>query len=55
MEEEDDFEEQLKQEKLQKIKEEEGDTKTYKDEDGTEYEWDEDKKAWFPKVCGTCV
>ena len=26
------------------------DIKTKTDEDGTEYEWDEDKKAWFPKV-----
>ncbi|XP_063404003.1 17S U2 SnRNP complex component HTATSF1-like [Mytilus trossulus] len=44
------FEEQLKQEEIQKLKEEESKDKTYKDEDGTEYEWDEAKKAWFPKI-----
>lgn len=44
------FEEQLKQEEIQKLKEEESRDKTYKDKDGTEYEWDEAKKAWFPKV-----
>lgn len=45
-----DFEEQLKQEEIQKLKEEESGDKTYKDKDGTEYEWDEAKKAWFPKI-----
>jgi hypothetical protein len=45
------FEEQLKQEELQKQKEEEeGGRENYKDKDGVEYEWDEKKKAWFPKV-----
>ena len=45
------FEEQLKQEELQKEKEEEeGERENYKDKDGVEYEWDEKKKAWFPKV-----
>ncbi|CAG2223473.1 HTATSF1 [Mytilus edulis] len=44
------FEEQLKQEEIQKLKEEESRDKTYKDKDGTEYEWDEAKKAWFPKI-----
>lgn len=48
--EDEDFEEQLKQEALQKLKEEEGNDKTYKDGDGMEYEWDEEKKAWFPKI-----
>ena len=49
--EDEDFEEQLKQEELHKLKEEDRvDGKTYKDKDGTEYEWDEAKKAWFPKV-----
>ncbi|CAG2188593.1 unnamed protein product [Mytilus edulis] len=37
------FEEQLKQEEIQKLKEEESRDKTYKDKDGTEYEWDQAK------------
>jgi len=40
------------------------DVKTKKDEDGVEYEWDEEKKAWFPTVssfiflhfkCSMCI
>ena len=32
---------------------EEENTKTYVDPtDGTVYEWDEEKRAWFPKVIG---
>ncbi|KAL3882632.1 hypothetical protein ACJMK2_028956 [Sinanodonta woodiana] len=47
------FEEQLKQEELAKQKEENKDElgpKARVDPDGTEYEWDPDKKAWFPKI-----
>ena len=25
-------------------------SKTYTDSDGTVYEWDQEKRAWFPKV-----
>ncbi|OWF41338.1 HIV Tat-specific factor 1-like [Mizuhopecten yessoensis] len=42
-----DFEAQLVQEK---IEEEQKKIKTKVDEDGTEYEWDDGKKAWFPKI-----
>ena len=45
------FEEQLHFEQLEKEKKEKfehGKTKT--DEDGTVFEWDADKKAWFPRV-----
>ena len=42
------FEEQLALEKAEDEKKKAAKTKT--DEDGTEYEWDETKKAWFPKV-----
>lgn len=45
------FEEQLKLEELEKRKRD--GTLTKKDPDGTVYEWDDDKKAWFPKVCTT--
>ena len=44
----DEFEDQLQQEKLEKEKEKS--KKTRKDEDGTVYEFDEIKKAWFPKI-----
>ncbi|XP_071112882.1 17S U2 SnRNP complex component HTATSF1-like [Haliotis cracherodii] len=44
-----DFEEQLRQEQLEKEKTEE-DRGTYTDEDGTVFEWDGQKKAWFPKI-----
>ena len=47
----DEFEHQLKQEELERSKAEEGASRTKVDPDGTEYEWDDDKKAWFPKVC----
>lgn len=43
------FEEQLKLEELERRKRD--GTLTKKDPDGTVYEWDDDKKAWFPKVC----
>lgn len=42
------FEEQLKLEELERRKRD--GTLTKKDPDGTIYEWDDDKKAWFPKV-----
>lgn len=45
------FEEQLKLEELERRKRD--GTLTKKDPDGTVYEWDDDKKAWFPKVCTT--
>lgn len=44
--EEPDFEAQLALEKA----EEEKKKKTKVDEDGTEYEWDDKKQAWFPKI-----
>lgn len=47
------FEEQLKLEELERRKRD--GTLTKKDPDGTVYEWDDDKKAWFPKVCTTNV
>ena len=43
-----DFEEQLRMEEKEKSKETA--KKTRKDEDGTVYEFDEEKKAWFPKI-----
>ena len=43
-----DFEEQIRLEAEEKKKA--ARTKTKVDEDGTEYEWDEAKQAWFPKV-----
>ncbi|XP_071801108.1 17S U2 SnRNP complex component HTATSF1-like [Asterias amurensis] len=49
MAEEDDFERQLQLEKEEQSKIEQG--YTYTDpNDGTEYEWDAEKQAWFPKV-----
>ena len=47
-----DFEEQLELERLEKERlEKEGDHPKEKvDPDGTVYEWDAAKKAWFPKV-----
>lgn len=42
------FEEQLKLEELERKKREGTLTKT--DPDGTVFEWDDNKKAWFPKV-----
>ncbi|XP_013421512.1 HIV Tat-specific factor 1 homolog isoform X1 [Lingula anatina] len=47
-----DFDEQLRQEEYVKKKEEDFIAKeqTYTDKDGTVFEWDEDKKAWFPKI-----
>ncbi|XP_048369953.1 HIV Tat-specific factor 1 [Sphaerodactylus townsendi] len=49
----DDFYQQLRLQELYGKKEAEGgsDPLTYTDStDGTQYEWDRDKKAWFPKV-----
>ncbi|CAH2315156.1 HIV Tat-specific factor 1 [Pelobates cultripes] len=49
----DDFYEQLRLQQLCQEREAAGglDPLTYKDpSDGTEYEWDMDKKAWFPKI-----
>lgn len=47
------FEEQLRLQQLYGQKPGEGtDPYTFTDpEDGTVYDWDHDKKAWFPKVC----
>lgn len=56
-----DFDEQMKQESLSRaLSENEACQQTYTDSDGTVYEWDLDKGAWFPKVCvwnykPTCV
>ena len=50
----DDFEEQLRQEKI--LQDTAGDddalgqARTRVDKDGTVFEWDAEKKAWFPKV-----
>ena len=47
--EEDDFERQLQLEKEEQYKQEQG--YTYTDpNDGTVYDWDTEKQAWFPKV-----
>ena len=50
-----DFEEQLEQERLAREQEEarllDSHPHTRTDPDGTVYEWDVEKKAWFPKVC----
>ncbi|XP_050392150.2 HIV Tat-specific factor 1 [Patella vulgata] len=43
-----DFEEQIQQEEFAKRKEE--GQQTYTDKDGTVFEWDLEKKAWFPKI-----
>lgn len=49
-----DFEEQLRLEQLEKQRSSAEDAiehgRVRKDEDGTEYEWDAHKKAWFPRV-----
>ena len=45
-----DFEEQLKLEKLEKDRLASGAPKERVDPDGTVYEWDYSKNAWFPKV-----
>lgn len=47
------FMEQLRLQELYGQRKEDGtDPYTYTDpEDGTVYDWDHDKKAWFPKVC----
>eukprot|EP00058_Branchiostoma_floridae_P027609 XP_002613100.1 hypothetical protein BRAFLDRAFT_125707 [Branchiostoma floridae] len=48
---EEDFEFQLQQEEIQRHHQEHGDPFTYTDpDDGTVYEWDQDKLAWFPKI-----
>ncbi|ESO11520.1 hypothetical protein HELRODRAFT_108808 [Helobdella robusta] len=44
------FENQLKQEEMEKLKRAEIESRTRKDEDGTVYEFDPVKKAWFPKI-----
>ncbi|XP_041354933.1 HIV Tat-specific factor 1 homolog [Gigantopelta aegis] len=44
-----DFEEQLRLEQEEKKKKQTGEG-TYIDSDGTEFEWDAAKKAWFPKI-----
>lgn len=46
------FEEQLRLQKLYGQRNDDGsDPFTYTDpEDGTVYDWDHEKKAWFPKV-----
>lgn len=51
------FEEQLRMQKLYDKRNEDGsDPFTYTDpEDGTVYDWDQEKKAWFPKVWTSCL
>lgn len=46
------FREQLRMQELYaQRKADNSDPNTYTDpEDGTVYDWDQDKKAWFPKV-----
>ncbi|KAM9326147.1 17S U2 SnRNP complex component HTATSF1 [Gastrophryne carolinensis] len=46
------FYEQLRLQELYGNRDSDGgqDPYTFKDPDGTEYEWDHDKKAWFPKI-----
>lgn len=57
--EDEDFEFQLQQEALEATKKKENDAKNvttsenshiYRDQDGTEFEWDHTRKAWFPKI-----
>ena len=50
--EEDEFERQLRleTEEAARVKEQQEQKKTKTDPDGTEYEWDETVKGWFPKV-----
>ncbi|XP_076820008.1 17S U2 SnRNP complex component HTATSF1-like [Clavelina lepadiformis] len=43
------FQRQLELENAKETVKKDNGVKTKKDEDGTEYEWDEEKKAWFPK------
>ena len=50
MEKEIDFEEQLKLEALEKERKEREAVGTYTDKDGVVFEFDAEKKAWFPKV-----
>ncbi|KAK0053314.1 HIV Tat-specific factor 1 [Biomphalaria pfeifferi] len=54
LEEEDEFEMQLRQEELARLAKEEGETLsrglTYTDEDGTVMEWDPERRAYFPKI-----
>lgn len=60
MEDDQDFEFQLQQEALEATKKKENDAKNnittlenphiYRDLDGTEFEWDHTRKAWFPKI-----
>ena len=51
---EEEFEEQLRQEKLEAQRAENREViehgRVRVDEDGTESEWDAQKQAWFPKV-----
>lgn len=50
----DDFEYQLhaEQEEREGTRTEAASTKTYVDpNDGTVYEWDDERNGWFPKVC----
>lgn len=50
------FYEQLRLQELYGNRESGNDPYTFTDpSDGTEYEWDHDKKAWFPKVRALCV
>ncbi|XP_039260881.2 17S U2 SnRNP complex component HTATSF1-like [Styela clava] len=44
------FQRQIELQKEENTLEEGGGAKVKVDEDGTEYEWDEKKKAWFPKL-----
>lgn len=48
----DEFEEQIRQQKAASAETNEiiEHGRIRKDSDGTEFEWDADKKAWFPKV-----
>lgn len=54
MSDEEDFEEQLRQEQVEQRSKEVNEIiehgRVRKDDDGTEYEWDANKRAWFPKV-----
>jgi hypothetical protein len=54
MSDEEDFEEQLEQEKIAKAEAENEESAhrglTYTDDDGTVMEWDPQRKAYFPKV-----
>lgn len=54
MSDEEEFEEQIRLEEAEQQSKEVNQIiehgRVRKDEDGTEYEWDAQKKAWFPKV-----